>query len=1177
MSAVAAMTKTHEDFYVLDNKRYNVTQVISERTGEAQVLMVENGGNQYVLKLYYVDYHPNHAILDKVMKARGAGLLVGVVAHGVWSPADNGTEVSPGIAAETRDYELMDYYSGGTLDEISIKGDEMLLTKYITQMAAAIDFCHKHQFLHRDIKPSNFLFRDKTHTQMVLTDFGIAVDCDAQGQAKCNIARTKIYAAPEMYFQTGNGIVDASTKSDFFSMGITIMCLWMGEEAFSNIVAANELTFAKLKDRGKLPYPTDMSPHLLGLVKALTDPDPEKRPDFETIKRWIRGEDPFAALTTTEEEEAMNITFNSSKGLVAHSLEDLAQFMMDDPQLGIQYLYRGQLNQWLRDANIPEVNVQISHIVEDLYPKANQHNAGLHAACYTLDPSMPYFDVQKNPLSNVTEIAASLLQNIDTYEDELIDENHPLFVFFNMHGLADIVNATVKDFQQLPSHEAMLKLIYTLDASLPYILRDQRGGVHYCNTPDDVISVKYEHSLDDDTWESLTTDSFLIWLAERDKSLVGRVRKAISDPAIQHSMAPMAVLYALNPKVSFTLCLDDKDPDYVFTHQQLAQLINYWMDTYLANKQDDAWRSANFNLSDLSKVNGTQLYCYLKSKGGVYDHWLDWIRYCTDLKSKDNTEKYAPYNWYIATYKIIKGMGVEPHYTFPSSGKQVSSPSELDTIHAKEVEYEMTNGHLTDWLAVFYQEDPTLDKSQKYAFEKATEQYVQEIHRRDPKNNMVQPFFAAANQVTKASTDLRNTHRTLILLRTLVGVLCLLPIAALIVMLLVNGLPFTENPMPGFSSSIAVLGVICTILVYALSEGEGGCIGAGISGFIIGTIIYYLIYFILEVIIPIAPYICVGLLLLLGWFIYNTCYRKLPLNTAANKDLLNPGFEETVLEPLHYAFRNTRGGFDSSIIDRSTQYLQDLIKARNTLLKRAVPTIIGTLLLLGFLLNYTYGGNFLHLPSWSLGKDKAKTEAMTSLIGQWNGSFDGRPCTIDITSVNEDNVLSGTIYVKYRNLIQEEFAGRVDPSTGTISLDDVVTNNKLDGTYLGDITEDNGVQVITGTYTNKTSGYKAPFTVRLAAGEASTSAPGADVTKPKAATRKVSSNSAPKEESAEEAGSKGVGKSISAEEARPSNAVKRAATSEEDPGTTGGGYHIEPTGEDPGTTGGGYHFEPVEE
>ena len=1175
MRAVAAMTKTHEDFYVLNGVRYNVTQVISERTGEAQVLMVENGGNQYVLKLYYVDYHPNHAILDKVMKARGAGLLVGVVAHGVWSPADNGIEVSPGVAAEKRDYELMDYYSGGTLDEIKINGDEMLLTKYITQMASAIDFCHKHQFLHRDIKPSNFLFRDKTHTQLVLTDFGIAVDCDAQGQAKCNIARTKIYAAPEMYFQTGNGIVDASTKSDFFSMGITILCLWMGEEEFSKSVAANELAFAKLKDRGKLPYPTDMSPHLLSLVKALTEPEPERRPDFETIKQWIRGEDPFAAQTATVEEETMSITFNSSKGLVAHSLEDLAKFMMDDPQLGIQYLYRGQLNQWLRDANIPEVNVQISHIAEDLYPKANQHNAGLHAACYTLDPAMPYYDVQKNPLTSVPEIAASLLQNIEVYEDELMDENNPLYVFFNMHGLADIVSTTQKDFQQLTAHEATLKLLYTLDPKLPYILRDQRGGVHYCNTPDDVIKVKYEHSLDDDSWEGLTSDSFLIWLAERDKSLVGRVRKAVSDPKINHGMAPMAVLYALNPKVSYTLCLDEKDPNYVFTHQQIAQLINYWMDTYLANKQDDAWRTANYSLSDLSKIDGTQLYCYLKSKGGVYDHWLDWIRYCADLKSKDNTEKYAPYNWYIAAYKIMKGMGIEPYYRFPRCGKQVTSPSELDQIPSGEVVQELQSGHLADWLAVFYQEDPRLDKSQKYAFERATEQYVEDIHRRDPQNNMVQPYFAAANQVTKTSADLRKTHRSLVILRTLVGVFCLLPIAGLIAMLLINGLPFTENPMPGFSSSIVVLGVICTVLVFALAEGEGGCIGAAIWGFIIGAILYYAIYFILELIIPIAPYLAVGLLLLLGWFIYNTCYRKLPLNTAANKDLLNPGFEETVLEPLHYAFRNTRGGFDSSILDRSTQYLNDLTTARGTLLKRAIPTIIGTVLLLGFFVNYTYGDNFFHLPSWSSGKSSEKTEAMTTLIGQWNGTFDGRPCTIDIQSVSEDNTLSGVIYVKYRSLLQEKFVGRADPSTGTLMLDDLVTNNKLDGTYKGDITEEDGVQVITGTYTNKKSGYQAPFVVRLASGVTLT--PSSDTSTSTTTTKKSSAKTSTKS-GEQPKSSSGEGVRVSAEEAKPSNLMKKAEQQSEDQ-SSGGGYHFEPADEPAsgGGGGGGYHFEPVDE
>ena len=199
--AVADVARTYEDSYVLNGIRYKVVKVISEGTGEAIVLLVENAGNQYVLKLYYEGISPNHAILDKVKSVRAMNLLVATVDHGVWCKADNknGKDVTDADRNTRRDFELMLYYPYGSLEKLDIKGDEKRLCEFFAKMAMAINLCHTKGFLHRDVKPGNFLFTDKDQHSVVLGDFGIAVELGPNGVATTNQARTKVYAAPESY------------------------------------------------------------------------------------------------------------------------------------------------------------------------------------------------------------------------------------------------------------------------------------------------------------------------------------------------------------------------------------------------------------------------------------------------------------------------------------------------------------------------------------------------------------------------------------------------------------------------------------------------------------------------------------------------------------------------------------------------------------------------------------------------------------------------------------------------------------------------------------------------------------------------------------------------------------------------------------------------------------------
>lgn len=1046
---IEAITRQYDTEYLINGLKYKVIKTISDGTGEAQIFLVENKGKQYVLKLYYVGIEPppNHQILEIIRQTPRSGLLVDIIDHGQW---DN-----PRVSGELRHYEIMTYCRGGSLDKISLKGDERRLCEIAKQAAAAIDFCHKHGFIHRDIKPGNFFFADETQKQVLLGDFGISVRCDQAGVARTDQARTRIYAAPEMYYTIpGENVVEIDTKSDFYSLGMVLLCLWMGEKEFKE----REFELMKRKRSGDLPFPADLSGRTLQLIKALTAPQPEKRCGFVEIVRWARGEDVFSGFVEQEVKRRFSIIFNAGKNQVAHSPGQLADFMRQDQNLAIKYLYTGKLTKWLTDNQRPELATEIEDIVEKRYPK--DQTAGLHAACYTLNVDMPYYDIKGRPRSTAEEIAQSLAENFSMYQSILTNANDPLFLFFNAHDLKQLTDDAVPLFNRKGrQREALWRLIYTLDSSRPYELIDEKGDLGRCNTPEEVLHYAYDHTLSSDSWNDLAEESFLIWLSARDRGLVGKIRTQLKGFSISDAAVTYGVLYNLSPKVAFTLQMDEAANNYYFTHTQIAQFINQQLMIYMNTpKNDTDHEYADYILGMLSSLKGSRLYFYLKSKG-VYEDKIEWIDYCFELKSKDNLRKAGPYNWIIAVFKMIKGLGAQPYYFFKGSSKSITGLSDLKSIPSKEVKYELENGFLRDWLTTFFQEDPAKDLSPKFAYEQETVKYLEFIEKIDSKDTDVSNFRIGTNFVNKNLRKVRMRCSVLILMRILLGILCFVPILALAAVLCFYGLPFTENPLAGFSvGAIATLGVIFSILIFMTSDFKN-LIGSVVMGFIVGAIIYYAVYFVLGFIMPYAHYVFAGFLLLLAFYLMRSCYFRLPVERKLHIHLLKPGFEETSLEPLHFAFKADVGShFESSIGNELVDYADYLKDCIRKFSYRAVLSLVVVGWLAYLFAQYTPAFN---MDAVSFLQNDAKIK---QLVGTWEGTFEGRNATLKITEATK-NGLKATIHVRYSNLTDEELTGKVNTTANTIHFDDVHQNGTLDGQYDGVFTGD-GMDAFEGTYEN---------------------------------------------------------------------------------------------------------------
>ena len=102
-------------FFVLDKVMYRNVRVISEESGEAKIFEVEADGKRYALKIYRYGIRPDHAVLDRIMKLRGNGLLVDIYDHGTWHDDKQGINF---------DYEVMQLCPGGSLATVQLEGNE---------------------------------------------------------------------------------------------------------------------------------------------------------------------------------------------------------------------------------------------------------------------------------------------------------------------------------------------------------------------------------------------------------------------------------------------------------------------------------------------------------------------------------------------------------------------------------------------------------------------------------------------------------------------------------------------------------------------------------------------------------------------------------------------------------------------------------------------------------------------------------------------------------------------------------------------------------------------------------------------------------------------------------------------------------------------------------------------
>lgn len=1002
--------------YDINGKTYKGLKLISASTGEAKIVLVENGGKKFALKIYHanIGHRPSQEVLAAVSKSRGNGVLIDIYEYGVWN--------NPEVDGAECDYEIMQYCDGGALTAGSLHGKPDELREVTLRMVAAADYCSRIGVLHRDIKPENFFWVDKEHTRLVLGDFGLACICPKGSSVPCEDHRTKIYTAPEFYFRVPGRPPHIDAASDFYSVGISMLTLWSGEQV---MLGLTERELIENKHTERLPYPKDLPADLLQLMRGLTLARPDLRWNFDTVTRWATGKlTADDALSTGVTE--LNIVFNSGRNLVAHTRSELATMMLQDMPLAKKYLYSGRMTRWFEDAGLNDLAVSVEDIVEKLYPR-NQ-DAGFWSVVYMLDPAAPVYlpdsdfsepESKWHKVDSAEELGEEIYNTLYCAQDgmskvklriklsvALSKPDSPIMIYLAAAGYQKVADEILENAQKESDdssvYNSILDLVYTLSPSLPFVI----GGLT-ADSVDDLLEILPEEG-ENLSNTDLTSQGFVKWLIGHDPALAGKVAMVIERGGTNND-----VIYALSPQMDYCFNSDPESENRVFTPAEVGAYLNKELFSHLYSEEEeeeevDEDEEDDFTLSleqYLDIEEDGRVESYLRSKG-KYDDLIEWMRSCLELDF-DNADKYGPYDKYYAIYKIIRGFGATPLYPMNDDEDQtISKLSDLKRFKKSEILNALEHGHLGAWIATFFQENPEADLSEKFAYEKLTVQFVDFIRSICPDWEPVKNYDEAIAKVDENVKKASRTSGGVKVIKWIFGPVMFAILLFTLLATIIKGIP-DYNPVDGhFWAFTITLAIIGTVAIYATDNSFGffANIGASLVG---GAVVTFLLKLLLGAASPYLTWIYAAIILVVGLVLFLYMRSELSVNYYSTDgiNVANPGFQYRELEALHYAFVDPWLPYACTV----EEYVEPFVKDNKRLIGQGIAWGMG-----GVLISIMLFFGLYYLSPAIGGTRSIGYEAINpglKLAGPYHGTMGDNAMTLRLDSLTHFQVDSASIVV----------------------------------------------------------------------------------------------------------------------------------------------------------------------
>ena len=717
----AEKSETNDDVFVLKGCHYKNIRCLSDNSGEAQVFLVERSSREYVLKIYYPTFSIKKSMV-KIVRMMDMEMIVKLMDFG-----------KTYVDGKNRDYELMEYLQGGTLNEYKLRQDFDQFRRIALQCAAALAYCHNNSVIHKDIKPSNFFFRDKEQTQIVLGDFGISsIMGENESVHRTTQARTPVYAAPEMYNDVIDGVVEITPAVDFYSLGITLHTLWLGE----NPLSSNERVMMRRKNEGRLPRISELPERVKLIVQGLTAVNPQNRWGYEEVEKWFLGESPKIDVSSPI-LRYKSFVVDPEHNIVADNVHELIPLLLEYDRLAMGYLYGGRLTTWLEQCGNVKLSTVVKDIVQNKYP-ADQR-AGLMASVYAMEPTYPYQDVKGNLCDDIHSMAISMLSYSDEYAVYLRNRNDRLWLYLESHTKLDIdrLRSYFEPRKDFDGKVAVIKTVYEMDKTIPFLSKYPSSSLA------EIVKAFGNQEMTDDEWLSLTDGRLLSWMySHEDKMACESLRIMTSGQKHSRQLA-YKVLYNVYREAPFDL-REACSPQQV--GEVLRDSLVKWQ--YV----DDS--VVETEIADYADPEGR--FNYFAQLHGWYEQMSEATRNF-DLKSDENRERLSAYDMKTAAYRFCRILGIAPVYQL-SDGTMLSDIEQVKDVSKSLLKHEIQNGSFCQWLSVWYHEDPFRDFSEEYSYERALEEWVMKLGELDSHQPYYRRYMTAKEETSRRFNEVRSSY-----------------------------------------------------------------------------------------------------------------------------------------------------------------------------------------------------------------------------------------------------------------------------------------------------------------------------------------------------------------------------------------------------------------------------------
>ena len=914
-------TPADTDVFEINGKFYKKLKCLSDNSGEAQVFLVENDGNKLVLKIYY----PNFSVKKKLLR-----IIAGIQFEMIVNVFDFGKMYVDGV---NRDYEIMEYLKGGTLNEYKLNNDFDQFRRIALQAAAALEYCHNNNIIHKDIKPGNFFFRDENHTQIVLGDFGISsVISDKKELHRTTQARTPIYASPEMYNDVIDGIVELTPASDFYSLGVTLLTLWRGASPFN----VGERTIMKRKNEGRLPGVDTLPERVKMIVKGLTAVNIQKRWTYNEVERWFLGESPEVDITSPF-LRYKTFVVDPERNLVAENVRELIPMLLANERIAKGYLYGGRLANWFDSCGNTKTAMVLKDIVTNKYP-IDQH-AGLMAAVYAMDPSWPYTDITGQECNDMHSVAISLVINSANYQVLLRNPNDDLWVYLESHTDCDVnrMRGYFTGKQNDNPKISLMRTVYEMDKDMPFFANYKSRSIR------DIIRCFGYEDMNEDNWRSITDGRLLAWMYSHEDKMACEAMRIMTEGQAYSKTLAYKVLYNIDRTAAFDL-KEANTPEKVGT--AFAQKLKQWQ--ALEEKEFQK------KLEELCGKDGRFLF-YAQLHG--WTKQIHDFNRCFDMQSDENKERLGDYNLRTAAYRFCRLLGCKPTYLLPS-GKELDNGTNIDTQDIAEMKNEMRNACLSQWMSVYYHENPHEDFSQEYSYEQSLEKWLMAIGTIDPQQNYYRRFIKAKQETARKYEEVRNEYVSACRQTKLLKILFYTLSAILAVTLIVAQIKGTKDILANGSVKLLItIGIPTALIVGVKSFFKGyGALFAfflAVIGFFSAVLPLFAMRFVNA---SIPSYFIPVVLLIEGIYVAIAHFTDTSKESKEDKQLITEVMDDdmksSLLEPLYYTFKTKSIRFRGSkfnVLDDVKNQFKSV--SSDSVIHYALWSIFALVVLVGLFLN----------------------------------------------------------------------------------------------------------------------------------------------------------------------------------------------------------------------------------